>query len=178
MIILFLKKYIYKKSSKYYNKENDWSKKDNENKWMYIELVKNYKYKKLYIGKSKKNMMTEDGKGYGKSFDGNSLLVNINKNNYVFIGMEIYEFRSDEIIKSYYSPVGNNDFPYPVAFSDNKTYFMLDKEYIENSKYPIKLNNKIKEIAYLYYYGMDEYKPLSENSYKMKSIKYIQKKNI
>ncbi len=70
-----------------------------------------------------------------KSFRGNSVLLQV-IDKYVYIGMtytgsEIYEFKpsdEDEIIE-YYSLVGNNDVPYPVAIGKKNVYFMLEQRY-------------------------------------------------
>ena len=62
-----------------------------------------------------------------------SILLKINctihKNYYVFIGDRLYGFSTpdDEPIETFYSTVGNNDVPYPVALSKNYIYFMLDR---------------------------------------------------
>ena len=72
--------------------------------------------------------MTEFSGGYGKKFDGNSILLQLNDNRYA-IGCYIYEFTSNKII-SFISPVGNNDFPYPFALDKDNAYLMLDEKYI------------------------------------------------
>lgn len=89
----------------------------------YILTIPNYL--EVFIGKS------QDTK---YSYDGNTILVRINKNKYMYIGETIYEFslKNDEIL-SYNSPVGNNDVPYPYAVGKYNTYLMLDKVYISNS---------------------------------------------
>lgn len=49
---------------------------------------------------------------------------------YVYIGgTEVYEFSTLEKIKNYYSMVGNNMVPYPVAESENFVFYMLDRKY-------------------------------------------------
>ena len=45
--------------------------------------------------------MTKFSGGHGKEFDGNSILLKIKKDRYVFIGNTIYEFsiKNDKILK-------------------------------------------------------------------------------
>ena len=67
--------------------------------------------------------------GYkGKKGDKNSaILYDLGNQRYLFVGSEIYEFEAPEEIKEFYAPIGNSAVPYPVAISDTKVYFMLDK---------------------------------------------------
>lgn len=61
--------------------------------------------------------------------NGNSLLILLNskKNEYIFIGSSIYQFETLEEIKDFISPIGNNDVPYPVAYSENFFYFFIEE---------------------------------------------------
>ncbi len=63
---------------------------------------------------------------------GNSLLIKLTENKYVFIGWKIYSFETTTPIINYFSPLGNNDVPYPVAYGTNEVYFMMDAQYIMN----------------------------------------------
>lgn len=94
------------------------------------EIIKHYKTKKVFIGKSPKCKMTVFSKGYGKSFYGNTVLLHLSSNKYVFVCRKILEFTTDndEII-DYVSPVGNSDVPYPVAMGKKYIYsFATDKK--------------------------------------------------
>jgi hypothetical protein len=94
----------------------------NDIKWMYINLVKKYKASKIFIGKSPLISMTKFSKGYGSKFDGNTILLLVN-NNYIYIKDNIEKLKiNDEIIK-YYSFIGNNDVPYPMAIGKKNIYF-------------------------------------------------------
>ena len=64
--------------------------------------------------------MTEYSGGYGDEFDGNSILVHISENKYVYIGSSIYSFESQAKIIRYISPVGNSDVPYPYAIDEKE----------------------------------------------------------
>lgn len=108
-----------------------------ENEPNYTKLVKKYNnVEKIFIGKSPRNRTTEYSGGYGKKFDGNSILLRLPKNRYVFIGDSVYEFTPPEPIVKYYSTVGNSDVPYPVALSKSYAYFMLNapRDYKDEDK--------------------------------------------
>ena len=104
--------------------------------------------KKIFIGISHQNAITEFGGGYGEEYDGNSIVINTDDNNYVYIGSEIYSFTAKSEIIEYVSNVGNNDVPYPYAIDKEKNiYLMLEK---------IILTKGIKlEDPYDHYYNGD-----------------------
>jgi hypothetical protein len=78
--------------------------------------------------------------GVGK---GNSLLLQLTTTKWMFIGYEIYTFEpyENDKIQKFYSPIGNNDFPYPYAVGEKYVYFFWD-----NSFFPVELFN-LKEDA-------------------------------
>lgn len=95
----------------------------NNAKWMYINLVKKYKANKIFIGKSPLIKMTDFSGGYGKDYDGNTILLLLNKNNYIYIKKSIRKFIINDQLENYYSFVGNNDVPYPMAIGKKNIYF-------------------------------------------------------
>lgn len=158
-------------SNKYFKLNNDYNM-----PYLYLDLIKFYKPVKIFIGKSILNDMTQLLNTFGKEFDGNTILLHLSKNTYVYIGDGIYEFNiplNDEII-NYYSIIGNNDVPYPVAIGKKYLYFLLegDKTYID-FKFFINLNEKQLSNAYSYYYGHNGDKPLEKYSKKIKNLKFI-----
>jgi len=172
---------IYKKSDSHYVGEKNWSRKSLNNLWIYTELVAQYNCTKVFIGKSplvsrpEKTGVTNVNSG--SKFDGNSILLQLEKNKYVFVGNVVYEFapyNNDDIVK-YYSPVGNNKVPYPVAIGKNCIYFMLDKTYvfISSTKIFNTLSQEDKVNLYSYYYGKDGEKPWEKLAKKMKLVKFI-----
>lgn len=90
-------------------------------------------------------------------FHGNSVLVNIKKNKYIFIGHDIREItleKDDKILK-YFSPDGNNDVPYPYAVGEKYTYLILEGVCIDN-RYLKYFTPKDKNfIPYTYLYGWE-----------------------
>jgi hypothetical protein len=96
---------------------------------LYKHEISFYNYKKVFVGKSPLTEMTKHSGGHGKMFDGNSILVELKKHLYLEIGYIIYTFETDEEIVEYISEVGNSDVPYPIAFSKNNTYLILEYVY-------------------------------------------------
>ena len=139
------------------------------NKHYYTSRIKKYKADKVFIGKSVKNKMTCYSGGYGTKFNGNTILLQIGKK-YVYIGGVIMEFTPDKINK-YYSSVGNNDVPYPVALSDVHVYFIIENTYFPRSVFSRNID---WSDAYEELYEKDE-TWIKKNSKRIKS-KIIQKR--
>lgn len=110
------------------------------------KVFKTYKPKKIFIGKSLKNKMTLFSGGYGKKFDGNSILLQLTKNSYTYIGSQIYSFKTDAEIMDFQSPVGNNDVPYPYCIDSNGYYYLM----LEKIKIKVP---KSYDDCYAYYYS-------------------------
>jgi hypothetical protein len=101
----------------------------------YTIFIKEYKYKKIYIGSSNGKSKRSDHykiKNNGlllelepKSFL--SSIFNFSKNNYVFIGeVGIMEFHLDDKILKLLTPVG-----YPVIFGEKNVYHLYEGRFIE-----------------------------------------------
>lgn len=145
--------------NKFYVRETDRAAdNDRKNAWFYIEHVVTKKNcKKVWVGKSISNDMTEWLKSDAKEFLGNSILVKINTSRYLFIGETVYEFSPNEEIKNFYSPVGNNDVPCPYAIGEDYVYFMMERkrvpvsafkeftEYVKNNAYNEFYENNLEE---------------------------------
>ena len=69
-------------------------------------------------------------------FDGNTLLLEIENNEYVYIsGYEILKFKTDDKIVDYISLMRNNMIPYTFAVGEKYTYFISTHyKFIENDK--------------------------------------------
>ena len=76
-----------------------------------------------------------------------------------------FEVNIDDEVINYYSPVGNNDVPYPIAIGNENVYFMLDKKYVELSYF-----TNFKKIDFINAYG-HYYGKLKKYSKNMKNIK-------
>ena len=96
-----------------------------------------FKPKNIFIGKSKVCEMTQFSEANDSSdFDGNTLLIEIDDNEYVYIsGLEITKFTTDDKIIEYISLMGNNKIAYPIAIGEKFTYFLYNRwKFFENGK--------------------------------------------
>ena len=81
--------------------------------------------------------MTEfSGANNDSRFDGNTLLIECENNEYVYIsGLEITKFKIDDKIIDYISLIGNNMIPYAIIIGERYTYFLYHRyKFIENDK--------------------------------------------
>ena len=150
----------------------------------YTRLIKTYPHtKKIFVGKDKK---------LGKFADGNSVLVQLSANRYLYIGSWIYEFstRHDHIV-AYFSQVGNSDVPYPVALGEKNVYFMLQPTAgtrpLRVGKHKVSRRAGVVprdafppgtdwEDAYTLFYESDETPPPRALAKKFYKVKLIQKR--
>lgn len=97
--------------------------KQSESEAHFLHIIKNID--RLFVGKSIVNGITKTSLAAGHEYDGNSILVVQNESlkKYWFVGDMLIEFTSPEIIEEFYSPVGNNDVPYPVAVSKSFVFY-------------------------------------------------------
>jgi hypothetical protein len=139
---------IYDKSENFIINSSLYDRNYNNNKWMYINLVKQYKVNKIFIGKSPLIKMTDFSGGHGKYFDGNTILLLLNNNNYIYIGDGIEKCKINDNIKKYFSFVGNNDVPYPMAIGEKNIYFFeYPSGYLPINEFPkFKSDKDLQEI--------------------------------
>ena len=103
----------------------------------YDQPFLSFQPKHIFIGKSKVCPMTEfSGANDSSGFDGNTLLLEFENNDYVFIsGLEIIKFKTEDKIIHYTSLTGNNMSTYAFAIGENYTYFIYHRyKFIENNK--------------------------------------------
>lgn len=105
----------------------------------------------IFIGKSPKIAMTEFSLGYGPKFDGNSILLHMKADKYIFIGSNIFSFESLAKIIKFVSPVGGSDVPYPYAIDENNNYYLLTEDVILGAKSYDEYMKEYDE-PYEYYY--------------------------
>jgi len=103
-----------------FSKENGYT--DDYNK----PIIVDEPYSKVFVG--------HDSSVNKKFGEGNSLLfcINDSKHIYTFVGHRVVVFEAQDKIDKYDSPIGNSDVPYPVAFSKQYCYFMLDNICLPN----------------------------------------------
>jgi hypothetical protein len=118
-----------------------------------------YDIQKYFVGKSYKTSMTMWCATYIYFYDGNTILLHLTDGNYVFISNYIYKFKSVGKIINYFSPVGNNDVPYPYAVDEyNNIYLLIEYIYLPMSLELIHkmINHKYNDDPYLYYYNNED----------------------
>ena len=96
-----------------------------------------FQTKNVFIGKSKVCPMTESSAANNSSeFDGNTLLIECEDNEYVYIsGLEITKFKADDKIIDYISLMGNNMIPHVIMIGERYTYFLYHRyKFIGNDK--------------------------------------------
>lgn len=64
------------------------------------------------------------------NYPGNTILLEYDNGNYLFIEREVYIFKPDSKITEFYSYVGNNDVPYAYARDNKYTYLFAYKQRI------------------------------------------------
>jgi hypothetical protein len=96
-----------------------------ENLKLYTKRLLHVKPNRVFVGKSPKNSMTLFSGGYGSRFYGNTVLLEMKNNSYIYISRDIEYFQTKSPIVRYVSPVGNNDVPYPFAVTEDRTYYLL-----------------------------------------------------
>ena len=72
-----------------------------------------------------------------KSPPGTTMLFRVGSK-YVYVGSEMYEFTTNDVISKFYSDLGNSDVPYPYAIGEKYIYIMLDKVAVEKSLFDMK----------------------------------------
>ena len=135
-------------------KNEDWPAEEVE-----IAPVLTYKSpRRVFIGKSPLNEMTEFSGGAGPEYDGNTILINDRENHYVCVTSNIFEFTSLAPIVEYVSPVGNNTVPYPYAIDEAGNYYLMAEKVViksTNQEFVDYMKDKMHD-PYTYYYGHDK----------------------
>lgn len=101
-----------------------------------LTLIMSINALKVFVGKSIKNQMTTFCGGYGPEFDGNSILLEVEVNKYIYTGSSIFEFITHDEIVTFISNVGINDVPYPYAIDCNDTYYLLEEKVVAHYIHP------------------------------------------
>ena len=110
--------------------------------------------------------MTINSGDWGKYFDGNSILLQINKKTYIYIGWNIYSFETKNNIIKFISPIGNSDVSYAFAVDDKGLIYLMNDNVI--------LTNVPKnKDPYIFFY-----KNINNNNIKKFKIKIIANREI
>ena len=118
--------------------------------YAYYDFITKYKVSKILIGKDPEQIEGD----YSNKYPGSSIIAEIGKNKYVFIGESVYEFETESPITMFRSPIGNSDVPYPFAQDSEYTYLMIEGVKLRNSD----LRDVSKPFdPYSRYYGQGKY---------------------
>lgn len=79
---------------------------------------------RVFIGKSPLDTNRDE------HFDGNSILIHISDNSYVFVQDTIFLFKALAPIVEFVSPVGNSDVPYAYAVDKKKNVYLLKEKVV------------------------------------------------
>lgn len=143
------------------------------------------KVKKIFVGKSipGDDFDGERQRGTFKVKDGiNTFLLHLKGRRYAFIGPWIYEFdvAKDDHIEQYFSMIGRNDVPYPVALGEKNVYFLISKG--SNGYLPRTYFSGFPETyrwgidAYHRLWGSGDNEGLAKKAKRIPNIKVIQKR--
>lgn len=103
----------------------------------------------VFLGKNHICETTKNSGYLGEKFDGNTMLLETAVNNYIYIGAYIYSFKTTNAIIKFYSPIGNNNVPYPYPYAiDSIGQFYLILEHTILKLIPDK--HKIEPYEYFY----------------------------
>lgn len=138
----------------------------------YKELVKKLTVEGIYPGKVPTDEeMNDPARWYEDGDEGNSVVLHVKGNTYMFVGKGIYQFTMEDDVDAFYSYVGSNQVPYPVLLGSKYVYFMLDHTYVPRSLFPETMNKKEWADGYSYYYGMKSIKTGESLPKRKKQIK-------
>lgn len=56
--------------------------------------------------------------------EANSVLVNLRQSSYIYVGREVYVFKTEEEIEHYVSPEGGARIPFAIAFTETRLFFL------------------------------------------------------
>ncbi len=104
-----------------------------------------FKFIKCWIPKG--YLLTSDGIQYNKSHDGNTLLLNIGNNDYIFICDNIYKFTLQDQIIKYYSVLNNDNIPHPIIVGDKHIYNLRNFVYTNKENLNVDVK-KYKELPF------------------------------
>ena len=86
----------------------------------YTKLLELFNYKRIFIGNP----------------DGNTILIQLDDKNYIFIGRYVFSFKTNETITKYTSPIESNGVSYPFAVGEKNVYLMNEEVYKPITNYP------------------------------------------
>lgn len=110
---------------------------------------------------------------------GNTVLLHVTDDTYIYIGGEIYQFnlQKGETVEAYYSKIGPNDVPYPVLLGSQRVYFLIEHVSVSRELFDrYNMNEMEWADAYQYYYGYKGKRGMKKSAIKIKGMKVIRKR--
>jgi len=110
---------------------------------------------------------------------GNTVLLHVIDDTYIYIGGEIYQFnlQKGETVVAYYSKIGSNDVPYPVLVTSHCVYFLIEHICVSRALFDrYDMNEMEWADAYQYYYGYKGKGGMKKAATKIKGMKVIRKR--
>jgi len=145
--------YIYYIPENVYIDDSLYSNNQEDNKWMYIKLFEKFTAEKIFIGESPKSYTNQQ-------YDGNTLLLKMKNNSYIYINLCIQKIKYNTEIIDYISPIAGSDIPCPYALDKNNNIIMINQEVIlEGMKNVNDPNLYLQE--YLKKHSISEFKKLN-----------------
>lgn len=144
----------------------------------YDEQVMKLPVKAVYPGT---NLQTPaEMRWYGEDAAvGNTVLLHVTDDTYIYIGGEIYQFRlsKGETLQAYYSKIGPNDVPYPVLVTSHCVYFLIEHVSVPRALFEgYDMNEMEWADAYQYYYGYKGKRGMKKAAIKVKGMKVLRKR--
>ena len=145
----------------------------------YVPLLIPTNVRRIFVGKdSGTGIVAAPDK---PDFDGNSILLEMSSPDtrkspqYMFIGDRVYTFSTpNDQDEAFYSLVGNNDVPYPVALGRKRVYFMLDAKCVKRSLFPDDMEEEPGwKDAYQVFYGHYDGKALDAAAKPVHDLKLV-----
>ena len=117
------------------------------------KLFKTFKFKKIYTPennycKTKKKIKNVSViknfklKIKESEFKGNTIMLDLGKNRFVFIGYKIFEFKLEpnDIFEKYYAPISKKNEVYPIIKGKNNLYFLDTQDFYPRGKFHNSIN--------------------------------------
>jgi hypothetical protein len=132
-----------------------------EEKTAYKEFMQKVVCEHVFVGETPKKRASSQSSNGAVDFHGNSILVKLKDNQYIFITDQIRRFSTkNDVISTFTLAMGKNGLPYPIAVGE-KNYYSLGDEllYLAKSEFP----DTVKDDMQLVYNLMKSYHPFMFN---------------
>jgi len=96
----------------------------------------------------------------GKEYLGNTVLLHVSGNRYIYVGATIYEFTMEDDFEAYYSVIGPNDVPCPVLLGSKNVYLLGSNicSYIPREMFKGPMSPAEWADGEAYYFGLKDLK--------------------